>query len=146
MEKGLNTPTIIIIFGGTGDLSQKKLIPALWHLFMQKRLPNRLSVIGFSRRGLSSEEFRKFAWEAVKKRSIAKIKDEEFSPASPSQGGHFLESFSYHIGTFEDTEAFRSLADAITETESSWGICANKLFYLAVPPTRHCVEGRDGDD
>ena len=122
-------PTILVVFGATGDLAAKKIIPSLWHLFLQKRLPDRLSIICSSRRRLSDQDFQKLVRDAVKKRGGASIQEEQFLL--------FFKAFSYHQGAFEDTEAFRYLARTISKTESTWGVCANKLFYLAVPPVAY---------
>ena len=122
-----NIPTILTIFGVTGDLTAKKIIPSLWHLFLRGLLPDRLSVIGFARRPLSGAEFEKLVRDAVAKYGGAEIKEENFS--------RFFSFFSYHAGPFEDEKAFRSLAGRIDEIGRSQGICANKLFYFATPPS-----------
>ncbi|MBI2004622.1 glucose-6-phosphate dehydrogenase [Patescibacteria group bacterium] len=124
-----NTPSIFTIFGVTGDLAAKKIIPSLWHLFQHGRLPERLSVIGFSRREFSDKEFKNLILQAVKKHADSKIEDKKID--------RFFELFTYHAGTFEDVGAFQSLSDRIAEIENGWGICANKLFYLAVPPSSY---------
>lgn len=124
----INTPSILVIFGATGDLAAKKIFPSLWYLFQQKRLPDRLSVIGFSRSDLSLEQFEKLLRDSVEKRGGG-ISQESFS--------RFFQNFSYHAGTFENEKSFSTLAEKITETERSWGVCANKLFYLAVPPAMY---------
>ncbi|PJE75764.1 hypothetical protein COV04_02345 [Candidatus Uhrbacteria bacterium CG10_big_fil_rev_8_21_14_0_10_48_11] len=124
-----NVPSIFTIFGVTGDLAAKKVIPSLWHLFQRGRLPKRLSVIGFSRREFSDKEFKNLILEAVKKHADSEIEDKKINS--------FFELFTYQLGTFEDTKAFQSLSDRITEIESGWNMCANKLFYLAVPPSSY---------
>ncbi len=124
-----NIPTILVVFGGTGDLAAKKIIPSLWHLFLQKRLPDRFSVISFSRRKISNQDFQKFVRDAVGKRGGLNINEEQFL--------RFFKAFVYNQGSFEDKDAFRSLAQTISETESVWGVCSNKLFYLAVPPVAY---------
>ena len=124
-----NTPSIFTIFGVTGDLAAKKIIPSLWYLFQRGRLPERLSVIGFSRREFSDKEFKDLILEAVKKHADFNIEDKEIDS--------FFELFTYQVGTFEDTKAFQSLSDRIAEIESGWNVCANKLFYLAVPPSSY---------
>jgi len=128
-ENKKNIPSIFTIFGVTGDLAAKKIIPSLWHLFQHGRLPERLSVIGFSRREFSDKEFKDLILEAVKKHADSSIEDKEIDS--------FFELFTYQAGTFEDTKAFQSLSDRIVEIESSWNMCANKLFYLAVPPSSY---------
>lgn len=112
-------PTNLVIFGITGDLSGKKIIPSLWHLFTQGHLPEHFSVIGFSRRALSREEFKQIIHDAVSKRGGINIEEKQFR--------RFFQSFSYQPGTFEDKTAFQSLAKVMAKN-------SNKLFYLAVPP------------
>jgi len=124
-------PTILVIFGVTGDLAAKKIIPSLWHLFEQNLLPDKVSILGFSRRDFSSQEFKDYVFDSLKKRSGENITSERFS--------QFFEAFSYQNGTFEDEKAYQTLANKIHEMENSWGVCANKLFYLAVPPVNYDV-------
>lgn len=121
-------PSILVIFGATGDLAAKKIFPSLWHLFQQKRLPDQLSVIGFSRSDLSAKQFKKLLRDSVEKRG-GEISEEDFP--------RFFNNFSYHAGRFENEKSFSAIAEKIAETERSWGICANKLFYLAVPPAMY---------
>ena len=94
LQQSNDMPTILTVFGVTGDLTAKKIIPSLWHLFLRGLLPERLSVIGFARRPLSGAEFEKLIKDAVAKHSGIEIKEEEFS--------RFFSFFSYHIGSFED--------------------------------------------
>jgi len=120
------TPSIFIIMGATGDLAKKKILPSLWHLFERDLLPEKLSVIGFSRDTLTDEEFQSFVMGAIKERG--------------AQGAHedtlraFLNLFTYQAGEFQDARAFASLKSRIDAIENEWGVCTNKLFYLAVPP------------
>jgi len=125
----IDSPSIFTIFGVTGDLAAKKIIPSLWHLFQRGLLPEHLSVIGFSRREFSDKEFKDLILEAVKKHADSNIEDKEINS--------FFELFTYQAGIFEDTKAFQSLSDRIAEIESGWNMCANKLFYLAVPPSSY---------
>jgi len=122
-------PSIFIILGATGDLAAKKIIPSLWHLFRHGLLPKRLSVIGVARRNLSDADFRAFICESLAKRGGIGENEKELV--------RFLSFFSYHAGSFEDENAFSSLANRIAETENLWGVCSNKLFYLAVPPSSY---------
>jgi glucose-6-phosphate 1-dehydrogenase len=122
-------PSVFVIMGVTGDLAAKKIIPSLWHLFEHKLLPDNLSVIGFARRALSGAEFEKLVRDAVIKHTEKEIKEEDLS--------NFFTLFSYHMGTFEDQTAFRALATRFDDLERSWSVCANKLFYLATPPSSY---------
>ncbi|OHB18359.1 MAG: hypothetical protein A2666_02945 [Parcubacteria group bacterium RIFCSPHIGHO2_01_FULL_47_10b] len=119
-------PTILVILGATGDLAGKKIFPSLWHLFQHGRLPGRFMVIGFSRSNLSSDDFKKLVRNSIEKCVGKKIEENAFSG--------FFRHFSYQSGTFEDKESFLTLAGQISKIESTWGVCANKLFYHAAPP------------
>ena len=127
--KSNNTPSIFVIFGAVGDLSTKKIIPSLWHLFIHDRLPDKIAVIGFSRGELSVNEFHTFIQSAIEKKYKLKIDRKKLE--------EFFEFISYHAGTFEDLKSFVSLAVKIKEIESAWGVCTNKLFYLATPPVTY---------
>ncbi|MBI2024883.1 MAG: glucose-6-phosphate dehydrogenase [Candidatus Harrisonbacteria bacterium] len=124
-----NTPTILVVFGINGDLATRKIIPSLWRLFDQNLLGDRFSVIGFSRGDISEYKFKSSIESAVRNKSNSEIRDEKLS--------RFADLFSYHAGKFEDAAAFRVLAKSIEASEKSWGVCANKLFYLAAPPATY---------
>jgi len=124
-KETLVAPTIITIFGATGDLSTNKLIPALFDLFQKGYLPDAFKIIGVSRRALSHDEYRQFAKEALEKK-IASLSREPLEA--------FLAHVSYTQGSFDDEGSYRRLKDTLAIEESSFGQCANKLFYLAVPP------------
>ncbi|MBI4193345.1 MAG: glucose-6-phosphate dehydrogenase, partial [Candidatus Colwellbacteria bacterium] len=119
-------PAIVVVFGATGDLAAKKIYPALWHLFAHGRLPERFSVVGFARRQFSDEDFRALVQEAMEKTDVKADRSGALA--------RFLGSFSYHAGLFEEEDAFISLASRIADSERAWGLCADKLFYAAVPP------------
>ena len=124
-----NIPTILVVFGINGDLATRKIIPSLWRLFEQNLLGDRFSVIGFSRGDALNDKFKSSIASAVRNKSNSEIRDEKLS--------RFTELFSYHAGKFEDAAAFRALAQSIGALEKSWGVCANKLFYLAAPPATY---------
>lgn len=126
MEKG-TTPTALIIFGITGDLATKKIIPSLWYLFGHDLLPERMFVVGVGRRELSEKDFRALIRDAIEKRSEKDITEDDFT--------RFCDLFSYQQGVFEDKQTFRSLVERIEKAEATWGVCGNKLMYLAVPPS-----------
>ncbi len=118
-------PTIFVIFGITGDLAARKLLPALLALYAKKKLPTRFSVIGFSRRSFNREEFRELI------RSRLNIKPGEFKEEDIK---HFMDHLSYEQGMFNEPTSYQRLAIRINETDSRWGQCSNKLFHLSVPP------------
>lgn len=120
-KSGPLAPTILVVLGVTGDLAKKKILPALAHLQALKILPKQFKVVGFSRRPWQDSDLRSYA---------ASILKEE--PA-----GEFLEKLHYAQGTFENRASYGDLAAKLKAIDAEWGICSNKLFYLAVPPSSY---------
>ena len=112
-------PTILVIFGASGELTSERLVPALFHLFNHGLLPRGFKLVGFSRRAFSHQEFRKRL--AIRHRNWEK----------------FARSISYHPGNFTDPADFRSLAQYLHEMEGRGHTCANRLFYFATLPTHY---------
>lgn len=118
-------PTIFVIFGITGDLASRKLLPALLSLYVKKLLPPRFAVVGFSRRTFSREEFRELI------RSKMNIQPGQFNEEDVK---HFLDHMSYEQGYFDSSVAYARLAEKLKSIDDNWGQCSNKLFHLSVPP------------
>ncbi len=119
-------PTIFVIYGITGDLAARKLIPALLSLYAKKLLPTRFAIIGFSRRVFSREEFREFI------RGRMNVKPGQFKEEDIK---HFLDHISYEQGMFDDIGAYTRLALKMKGVDDRWGQCSNKLYHLSVPPS-----------
>lgn len=124
----VNAPTIIVIFGVTGDLSTRKLIPSLFDLYEKGFLPSLFSIVGVARRELSDEVFHDFAKEVILKRGITH---------DPAVVRNFLSHLSYSQGMFDEGVSYKHLSEHLIAIEESFGACANKLFYLAVPPIHY---------
>ena len=120
--KRTNVPTILVVFGATGDLMAQKITPALWDLFSRGLLPERFEVVGFARREFSNDAFR----ERTKEILDRFYPDKEFDA--------LLSRVSYHRGNLENQSDYHALATRLKEIDDAWGQCSNKLFYLAVPP------------
>jgi glucose-6-phosphate 1-dehydrogenase len=118
-------PTIFVIFGITGDLASRKLLPALLALYSKKMLPQRFAIVGFSRRPFSREEFREYIRENLN------IKPGEFKEEDIK---HFLDHMSYEQGFFDSVPAYQRLSEKLKAVDDRWGQCSNKLFHLSVPP------------
>src|SRR3989338_5607808 len=120
-SKSKNIPTILIIFGATGDLMRRKLAPALFHLYSKEKLPTHFKIVAFSRRDYTDEMYRAY------------LKEEVLS-AHPDIGrknfSDFLKLFTYARGEFEDQESYEHLSQILHEIDSKWGVCTNKLFYV----------------
>ena len=119
-------PTIFVIFGITGDLAARKLLPALLALYSKKLLPPRFAIIGFSRRSFSREEFRELI------RGRLNIRPNEYHEEDVK---HFLDHISYEQGLFDSAPAYMRLAERLKTIDERWGQCSNKIFHLSVPPS-----------
>ena len=119
------TPTVFIIFGITGDLSGRKLLPALLNLYVNKRLPAKFSIVGFSRRTFSREEFREYI------RNNMKIKPGQYYEEDIK---HFLDHMYYEQGFFDSQPSYANLSLRLKLIDDGFRECSNKLFHLAVAP------------
>jgi glucose-6-phosphate 1-dehydrogenase len=116
-------PTTIVIFGGSGDLTQRKLVPALHSLACAKLYPPATRVIGVARSNLSDEAFRDRLFEGV--RQYARLK-----PGICELWSQFAQRHSYLSGGYDDLETYKRLGERLT---------GNALFYLAIPPSLYSV-------
>lgn len=121
-------PCSIVIFGASGDLTARKLIPALYHLFSEKQLPNPVRIIGFARREKSSEAWRTELKTGVEAFSRTKRVDGKLWEA-------FAACIEYCQGEFSDAQAYAKLADQIAGFEHE-GLKKNLLFYLSTSPSQ----------
>lgn len=125
MKPASTQPTILIIFGATGDLAQRKLLPALFHLYSNGYLPQHFHIVGFAKTKQSTDSYRDFVRTIIQNKTTAR----------PEELDEFLRLVSYYTGHFEDANAYPQLATALQHLdEQDFGVCSNKLFYLAVPP------------
>ena len=120
-------PFTMVIFGGTGDLSKRKLLPTLYHLCQDQNLPDEFSIIGFASSKRSDEEYR----ELVKK-AVLEFSEDTFN-------GECWERFSKHLfyisGSFEDENAFKRLSQRLEElTGRTEKGLREIIYYMAVPP------------
>lgn len=123
LEVKVNDPVTFVIFGATGDLTRRKLLPALYTLFRERALPEQFTVIGFARRDYDTEGFCQLMAEALRKYS--RIPVEEASLAE------FCSHLIYHRGDLSSKEAFQSLRDRFDNDDS---LPNNRLFYLSIAP------------
>jgi glucose-6-phosphate 1-dehydrogenase len=119
-------PTTLVIFGATGDLAQRKLLPALYNLAHEGALPERFNLIGFSRRDAAHEEYRDLARESIQKHSRtepdAKVLDA------------LLEHVRYVPGSFDDESAYDTLSKTLDEFDADAGLAMDRVFYLSTSP------------
>ncbi|SCY23311.1 glucose-6-phosphate 1-dehydrogenase [Paenibacillus polysaccharolyticus] len=119
-------PTTIVLFGATGDLAKRKIYPALYNLYLEKKLPETFSLIGMGRREWSDEFF-----QAQVEKSL-----HEFSRR---QGDHqsvksFVKAFRYSVLNITHKEDYIKLLQLVEQREAELGIPSNRLFYLSVGP------------
>jgi glucose-6-phosphate 1-dehydrogenase len=131
LREGLTTRTVpqpcsVVIFGATGDLTMRKLIPALYNIAADGELPPAVAVIGFARRKKTDEEFRKEQEESTRKFSRQPVRDEIWNG--------FAQSIFYHPSEFHDAAGYKSLAERLDKIDRERGTGGNRLFYLAVAP------------
>src|SRR5438046_3772317 len=119
-------PCIIVIFGATGDLTHRTLIPALYNLAANGELPPAVAIIGFARRPKSDDDFRKEMEEAVRKFSRQAVRDEIWKT--------FSQSLFYHQSEFGAEAGYKRLSERLSETDKNHGTRENRLVYLAAGP------------
>jgi glucose-6-phosphate 1-dehydrogenase len=118
-------PCVLVIFGATGDLTRRKLIPALYQLSHDRLLPANVGIVGFARRNWTDESFR-----TEMKDSVA-----EFGKAvHEGVWESFAEGLYFSQGEFHDPAAYERLAAKLKEIDAERGTTGNRLFYLATAP------------
>ena len=121
-------PTILTIFGAAGDLTWRKLVPALYNLFLDRRLPGRFAMIGVDGRSMKDGELSRRLKEGVNRFSRrGKVETERWEEFSKSLT-------QLVIGDFEGEDLYANLVEAIAGIEAGWGKPADHVFYLATPP------------
>jgi glucose-6-phosphate 1-dehydrogenase len=117
----------IVIFGASGDLAGKKIIPALYNLAVAELLPEHYCVIGFSKEPWDDDAFRRHARESIETYSRTPLDEAVWKP--------FADSLSFISGTFDDEAALGRLKQALDHADDDLGCAEGRLYYLAVPPT-----------
>ncbi|HEU5144606.1 MAG TPA: glucose-6-phosphate dehydrogenase [Dermatophilaceae bacterium] len=119
-------PCSLVLFGVTGDLARKKLMPAIYDLANRGLLPPGFSLVGFARRDWASQDFGKVVHEAVKQHARTPFDEDVWRNLS--------EGFRFVPGTFDDPAAFDLLARTVRELDDERGTGGNHAFYLSIPP------------
>jgi glucose-6-phosphate 1-dehydrogenase len=119
-------PSALIIFGVTGDLSRKKLMPAVYDLANRGLLPPGFALVGFARREWEDQDFEQVVYEAVKQHAR--------TPFDEDVWRQLKEGIRFVQGDFDDAEAFAQLKGTIDELDAVRGTKGNHAFYLSIPP------------
>jgi glucose-6-phosphate 1-dehydrogenase len=119
-------PMAIVIFGASGDLTHRKLLPALYHLFLEGLLPAAFAIVGYARTEMTDEEFRELARGSVN----------EFGRCDPDPEPwrEFATGLSYVAGDFKDQGDMAHLREHLEEVDRTRGTEGRRFFYCAVPP------------
>jgi glucose-6-phosphate 1-dehydrogenase len=119
-------PTALVIFGGTGDLAHRKLLPALYNLAHEGQLPGHFELIGVARRDQPDEDFQAIARESIEKYSRRKPDENVLSG--------LLADVRYVPGSFDDDSVYEALGSALSEFDEKAGRPLNRVFYLSTAP------------
>jgi len=125
-QERIPEPLIMVIFGASGDLTQRKLVPAIYHLKLERRLPAELTIVGVARREWSHDYFRDQMRQGI----------EEFSDGLQSEEiwQDFAQGLFYCSGNIDDPASYQKLKDLLEELDGKRGTRGNRVFYLAVAP------------
>ncbi|MCJ8209225.1 glucose-6-phosphate dehydrogenase [Mucilaginibacter sp. RS28] len=120
-------PTIIVIFGGTGDLAKRKLIPAFYNLFKDGWMSDQFAIFGLGRTKLTDEDFQERLHEGLSNFSRSGKPEKD-------KWGIFKKSISYFVSNIDDAASYKELAEKLDAIDKEWGARANRLFYMSIAP------------
>jgi glucose-6-phosphate 1-dehydrogenase len=127
-EERIPEPATMVIFGASGDLTKRKLVPALYSLARERLLPARFAVVGYARKPLTDDvfrdEMRKGCDEFARRR-----------PVDPELWDTFARHVFFQTGDYDDPAAYAALKQRLEEIEKALGLPGNRVFYLSIPPS-----------
>jgi glucose-6-phosphate 1-dehydrogenase len=118
-----NLPTSIVIFGASGDLTQRKLVPSLFNLFRKGRMPKQFHIVGYGNTAFTDDKFREHLKDGLKQFASFQYTDEEWAAFAPN--------LAYQQGRYTDLADFKRLSGFMSKWENGAG---NRLYYMATPP------------
>ena len=121
-------PQVLVIFGASGDLTLRKLVPALYSLTRERLLPSAFAIVGVARQERDDESFRQEMREACDQYARRR-------PVDPSVWSNFARQLFYFRGDFTQGDTYRGLRERLAEVDEQHGIPGNRLFYLSTPPS-----------
>jgi glucose-6-phosphate 1-dehydrogenase len=120
-------PCTVILFGASGDLAKRKVLPAMYDLAQYNSLGECYAIIGFARTPMTDETFRNVVGEAAKTIS-------EVGPIDPEKWNAFASNLYYTEGDYSDPDSYARLVRRLSELDAEKKLCGNRLFYLSTPP------------
>jgi glucose-6-phosphate 1-dehydrogenase len=118
-------PLCLVIFGASGDLAHRKLVPALFDLYEKHLLPPSFGMLGIARSKLSDAEFKQGLKDSLK---------QERPNLSEALWNSFSQNFNYFSGGYDDSKTYQSLSGCLDEWDRKNGTAGNRIFYLSTPP------------
>lgn len=125
IQETIPAPLTLVIFGATGDLTHRKLIPALYSLCNDRLLPDRFAIVGFARSERSEDEFRQSLRESL---------TSDGTRVNERVWDQFSRHITYFHGGYDDADSFKELGERLNEIDQEVGTEDHRLFYLATPP------------
>ena len=125
LTEGTPEPCMIVIFGASGDLTARKIVPALFHLYLNNGLPDSFVVVGCARTKLSDQEFRDKMEKALPTAGTLDV----------SKWNSFAQLLHYQPIDYKESSSFSVLAGSLRKLDKKYGTKGNKIFYLAIPPS-----------
>ena len=122
-------PCMILIIGASGDLTSRKLVPALYNLYLKDALPDPFVIVGCSRTNLTDQTFRERLKETLSEESDLDL----------SKWDRFASSILYQSIEYDQQASYEDLYRYLQETDKKWGTGGNRIIYLAIPPTLYEV-------
>ncbi|MGL3151767.1 glucose-6-phosphate dehydrogenase [Microbacterium sp. A82] len=119
-------PSALVIFGVTGDLSRKKLMPAVYDLANRGLLPPGFALVGFARRDWEDQDFAQVVYEAVKEHARTEFREETWQ--------QLLQGIRFVSGEFDNPESFAKLRETVEKLDVERGTMGNHAYYLSIPP------------
>ncbi len=132
VEERLPEPCVVVIFGASGDLTKRKLVPALYTLASERRLPPGFSIVGFARSPMSDDAFREAARDGCDKFARRR-------PVDASLWQTFAQGLFYQAGDYADPAAYKALKAKLEAIDRERGVRCNRIFYLSTPPSAFSV-------
>ncbi len=129
---GVPAPCMLVIVGASGDLTARKIIPAVYNLYINGGLPDSFIVVGCARTSLTTESFRVKMKETLKQTRFF----------DPNRWQNFSTLLHYHPIEYEDQASFDALARYLAQLDHEFGTGGNKVFYLSIPPSLYQLTAR----
>src|SRR5581483_11545827 len=124
--KPVYPPCALVIFGGAGALTHRKLLPALYNLALDGDLPDRAAIVSFSMEEMNDEAYRAFALDAIGKNSRRPVQEDGWN--------RFARMLSFVRGRFDQPGDYHTLREHLDRIDRDFATAGNRVYYFAVPP------------